>query len=84
MGMFLYVLMAIYAGVGWAFQRAAGIDDGDAISTTGAIFTFISLVTGSLWGRPAWGVWWGLGRHADLDPDSDVSIHRIHLAAIVD
>jgi heme exporter protein C len=29
-----------------------------AIAPTGAIFTFISLVTGSLWGRPAWGVWW--------------------------
>src|SRR6478672_5976066 len=29
-----------------------------AISTTGAMFTFVSLATGSLWGRPAWGVWW--------------------------
>src|SRR5207244_9061149 len=29
-----------------------------AISTTGAIFTFIALMTGSLWGRPAWGVYW--------------------------
>ncbi|MEO6091886.1 MAG: heme ABC transporter permease CcmC [Novosphingobium sp.] len=24
----------------------------------GAVFTAICLVTGSLWGRPAWGVWW--------------------------
>jgi heme exporter protein C len=29
-----------------------------AIAPTGAIFTFISLVTGSLWGKPAWGVYW--------------------------
>jgi heme exporter protein C len=29
-----------------------------AIAVPGAVFTFICLVTGSLWGRPAWGTWW--------------------------
>src|SRR2546430_15702026 len=58
MGMFLYVLMAVYAGVGWAFNARLASMMAQAISTTGAIFTFISLVTGSLCGRPAWGVWW--------------------------
>jgi heme exporter protein C len=58
MGMFLYVLMAIYAGIGWAFNARLASMMATAISTTGAIFTFISLATGSLWGRPAWGVWW--------------------------
>src|SRR5258708_31894540 len=61
MGMFLYVLMAVYAGIGWAFNARLASMMATAISTTGAIFTFISLVTGSLWGRPAWGVWWVLG-----------------------
>src|SRR5207253_514639 len=58
MGMFLYVLMAVYAGLGWAFNARLGSMMATAISTTGAIFTFISLITGSLWGRPAWGVYW--------------------------
>jgi heme exporter protein C len=58
MGMMLYVLMAIYAGIGWAFNARLASMMATAISTTGAIFTFISLATGSLWGRPAWGVWW--------------------------
>lgn len=58
MGMFLYVLMAIYAGIGWAFNARLASMMATAISTTGAIFTLISLATGSLWGRPAWGVWW--------------------------
>src|SRR5450830_867964 len=58
MGMFLYMLMAVYAGIGWAFNARLASMMATAISTTGAIFTFISLVTGSLWGRPAWGVWW--------------------------
>jgi heme exporter protein C len=58
MGMFLYVLMAFYAGIGWAFNARLASMMATAIAPTGAIFTFISLVTGSLWGRPAWGVWW--------------------------
>jgi heme exporter protein C len=58
MGMFLYVLMAIYAGLGWAFNARLGSMMATAIAPTGAIFTFISLVTGSLWGKPAWGVFW--------------------------
>jgi heme exporter protein C len=58
MGMFLYVLMAVYAGIGWAFNARLASMMATAIAPTGAIFTFISLVTGSLWGRPAWGVWW--------------------------
>ena len=58
MGMFLYVLMAVYAGIGWAFNARLASMMATAISTTGAIFTFIALMTGSLWGRPAWGVYW--------------------------
>jgi heme exporter protein C len=58
MGMFLYILMAVYAGIGWAFNARLASMMATAISTTGAIFTLISLITGSLWGRPAWGVWW--------------------------
>ena len=29
-----------------------------ALALPGAVFTFICLATGSLWGRPAWGTWW--------------------------
>jgi len=29
-----------------------------ALAVPGAVFTFICLATGSLWGRPAWGTWW--------------------------
>ena len=29
-----------------------------ACAVPGALFTAICLVTGSLWGRPAWGTWW--------------------------
>jgi heme exporter protein C len=29
-----------------------------AIAPAGALFAFLCLVTGSLWGRPTWGTWW--------------------------
>ena len=58
MGMFLYVLMAIYAAIGWAFNARLSSMMASAISITGAMFTFLSLVTGSLWGKPTWGTWW--------------------------
>jgi heme exporter protein C len=58
MGMFLYVLMAIYAGIGWAFNARLASMMASSLSITGAVFTLLSLVTGSLWGKPTWGTWW--------------------------
>ncbi len=58
MGMLLYVLMAFYAAIGWAFNARLASMMAASISITGALFTLISLVTGSLWGKPTWGTWW--------------------------
>jgi heme exporter protein C len=58
MGMFLYVLLAFYAAAGWVFNTRASSMMAASLSSTGAMFTFLSLVTGSLWGRPTWGAWW--------------------------
>ncbi len=58
MGMFLYVLLAFYAAVGWVFNTRASSMMAASLSSTGAMFTFLALVTGSLWGRPTWGAWW--------------------------
>src|ERR687897_2247898 len=58
MGMFLYVLMAIYAGIGWAFNARLSSMMASAIAITGAMFTALSLVTGAFWGKPTWGTWW--------------------------
>lgn len=33
-----------------------------ACAPLGAIFTFLALVTGSIWGKPMWGTWWVWGR----------------------
>src|SRR6266545_1381434 len=58
MGMFLYILLAVYAGIGWAFNARLSSMMSSSLAITGAMFTFLSLVTGSLWGKPTWGTWW--------------------------
>src|SRR5205814_9755147 len=58
MGMFLYILMAFYAGIGWAFNARLASMMASSLAITGALFTLISLVTGAFWGKPTWGTWW--------------------------
>ena len=58
MSMFLYFVLAFWAGLGLAFNTRLSGMMASAIAPTGALFTFIALWTGSLWGRPAWGTWW--------------------------
>lgn len=58
MGMLLYVLMAFYAGIGWAFNARLASMMASALATTGAMFTVLSLITGALWGKPTWGTYW--------------------------
>jgi heme exporter protein C len=58
MAMFLYALMAIYAGLGLAFNARLWSMMAKAIAPTGALFAFLALWTGALWGKPMWGTWW--------------------------
>jgi heme exporter protein C len=58
MSMFLYLVMAFWAGLGLAFNTRLSGMMASAIAPTGALFTFIALWTGSLWGKPTWGTWW--------------------------
>jgi len=58
MSMFIYVVMASWAGFGLAFNTRLSGMMASALAPTGALFTFIALWTGSLWGKPTWGTWW--------------------------
>ena len=58
MSMFIYVVMAFWAGVGLAFNTRLSSMMAHALAPTGAVMTFIALWTGSLWGKPTWGTWW--------------------------
>jgi heme exporter protein C len=67
--MFLHVPSAWLGMMGWSLMTVAALGTlvwrhpladvaGKAAAPIGACFTFICLVTGSLWGRPTWGTYW--------------------------
>jgi heme exporter protein C len=58
MSMLLYLVMAFWAAVGWAFNARLASMVARAVAPTGAMFTFLALWTGALWGKPTWGTWW--------------------------
>jgi heme exporter protein C len=58
MSMFLYVVMAIWAAIGLALNTRLSGMMARALAPTGALFTFIALWTGALWGKPTWGTYW--------------------------
>ncbi len=61
MSMLIYVVMALWAALGLAFNTRLSAMMASALAPTGALFTFIALWTGSLWGRPTWGTYWVWG-----------------------
>lgn len=58
MSMLLYLAMAAWAAIGWAFRARMASVLSQALAPTGAMFTFVALWTGALWGKPTWGTWW--------------------------
>ena len=58
MSMLLYLVMAFWAAIGWAFRARLASMMARAIAPTGAMFTVLALWSGALWGKPTWGTWW--------------------------
>lgn len=58
MSMFIYLVMAFWAGIGLVFNARLSFMMAQALAPTGAIMTFIALWTGAFWGKPMWGAWW--------------------------
>jgi heme exporter protein C len=58
MSMFIYLVMAFWAALGLALNTRLSAMMAASLAPTGALFTFIALWTGSLWGKPTWGTYW--------------------------
>jgi len=58
MSMFIYCVMAFWAGVGVTLNTRLSGMMVSALAPTGALFAFLSLWTGAFWGKPMWGAWW--------------------------
>ncbi|MBL8339483.1 MAG: heme ABC transporter permease CcmC [Rhodoferax sp.] len=58
LSMFVYLVMAAWAGLGLVFNTRLSGMMATALAPTGALCAFLSLWTGALWGKPMWGAWW--------------------------
>ena len=58
LGLFAYMVMAGASLVALVFRHPLADVCAKSAAPLGAAFTFLALVTGSLWGRPMWGTWW--------------------------
>ena len=54
----IYTLIAL-SSVFWFILRNPLLSlAGRSLAPIGAMFTFLALITGSIWGKPTWGTWW--------------------------
>ena len=58
MSMFIYVVMAGYCALAMVMRTRLSSMMASALAPTGAMFTFLALWSGALWGKPTWGTWW--------------------------
>ena len=58
MSMFVYLLMAFWSAVGLVMNTRLSFMMSRALAPTGAMFCFVALWTGALWGKPTWGTYW--------------------------
>ncbi|MDR3470609.1 MAG: heme ABC transporter permease [Devosia sp.] len=58
LSMFIYMTMAASALGTLVWRHPLADVSAKAAAPIGAVFTFVCLATGSLWGKPMWGTWW--------------------------
>ena len=58
MAMVIYLAMAFWGAVGLVLNARLSFMMMQALAPTGALYAFVCLWTGALWGRPTWGTWW--------------------------
>jgi heme exporter protein C len=58
LAMMCYMVMAISSLGTLVWRHPLADVAAKTAAPIGAAFTFLSLLTGSLWGRPMWGTWW--------------------------
>jgi len=58
MSMFIYIVMAFWCAVSLTFNTRLAAMMAQALAPTGAMFTALALLTGAMWGKPAWGTYW--------------------------
>ncbi len=58
LAMLVYTVMALASAVAIIFRHPLADVAARTAAPIGAVFCFLALATGSLWGKPMWGAWW--------------------------
>lgn len=58
MSLFIFVVMAIQAFIALVWRIKACEILAMSCAPIGAAFTLVTLISGSVWGKPTWGTWW--------------------------
>ncbi len=58
MALFVYGVMALASAIAIIFRHPLADAAAKTAAPIGAVFCFLALATGSLWGKPMWGAWW--------------------------
>jgi len=58
MALFIYSIVALAGASGLIWKNPLSYILAKEAAPLGAGFTLITLITGSLWGKPMWGAWW--------------------------
>ncbi|MEE2804137.1 MAG: heme ABC transporter permease [Pseudomonadota bacterium] len=58
MSMWVYIILAVSGLIGLVWHIKVAFIVARASAFLGAAYTFLALVTGSIWGKPMWGTWW--------------------------
>jgi heme exporter protein C len=58
LALFAYGLMAVLSAIAMIFRHPLADASAKVAAPIGAVFCFLALATGSLWGKPMWGTWW--------------------------
>jgi heme exporter protein C len=58
LAMLVYSVMALASAMAIIFRHPLADVAAKTAAPIGAVFCFLALATGSLWGKPMWGAWW--------------------------
>jgi heme exporter protein C len=58
LALMIYTVMALASAVAIIFRHPLADAAAKVAAPIGAVFCFLALATGSLWGKPMWGAWW--------------------------
>ena len=58
LAMMAYAIMALASAIAIIFRHPLADVAAKTAAPIGAVFCFLALATGSIWGKPMWGAWW--------------------------